>query len=91
MDLLAPKAKAEFNFEFKNGPDKFIENLKEQHKLLGNNGSIIIFRIKGDYFSDLRATEVIIGKKANPKHYSKVGFDMEVHSLGTDQILLKAE
>jgi len=91
LDLLAPKAKAELNLELKCGYDDFIEGLGKQHKVLSSNGSISKFRIKGDFFSDLRATKVLIGQKANPKHYGKVGFDLEVHSSNTDQILLKAE
>ncbi|MBH0015640.1 MULTISPECIES: hypothetical protein [unclassified Pseudoalteromonas] len=91
LDLLAPKAKAEFNFELKNGYDKFIDNLKSQHKPLNSNSSILKFRIEGDFFSDLRATQVVVGKKANPKHYAKVGFDLEVHSLDNNKVLLKAE
>jgi len=91
LDLLAPKAKAELNFESKNGCDKFIDNLKKQHKLLNSNSSALKFRVKGDFFSDLRATQVVVGKKANPKHYAKVGFYLEVHSSDSNQILLKAE
>jgi hypothetical protein len=91
IDMFAPKAKAEFNFESKNGFDKFIENLKKQHKILNSNSSTFKFRVKGDFFSDLRATQIVVGKKANPKHYAKVGFDLEVHSTGTNQVLLKAE
>jgi hypothetical protein len=91
LDLLAPKAKAEFNFELENGYDKFIDNLKSQHELLKSNGSILKFRVKGDFFSDLSATQVVVGKKPNPKHYAKVGFDLEVHPSNSNQVLLKAE
>ena len=91
LDLIAPKAKAEFNFELKNGFDNFIDNLRSQHELIKSNGAVVKFRIKGDFFSDLRATQVVVGKKADPKHYAKVGFDLEVHSSGTNQVLLKAE
>jgi len=91
LDLLAPKAKAELNLELEGGYDNFVGILEEQHKVLSSNGSISKFRIKGNFFSDLRATKVVIGQKANPKHYGKVGFDLEVHSSNTEHVLLKAE
>jgi len=91
LDLLAPKAKAELNLELEDGYDKFVESLEKQHKILSNNGSISKFRIKGNFFSDLRATKVVVGQKANPKHYAKVGFDLEVHSSNSAHVLLKAE
>ena len=91
LDLLAPKAKAELNIELKCGYANFVEELGKQHKVLSSNCSISKFRIKGNFFSDLRATKVVTGQKANPKHYGKVGFDLEVHSSNNVQILLKAE
>jgi hypothetical protein len=91
LDLLAPKAKAELNLELKCNYDDFVDSLRKQHKVLSCNGSISKFRIKGDFFSNFRATKVVIGQKANPKHYGKVGFDLEVHSSNNDKILLKAE
>ncbi|NMP30028.1 hypothetical protein HII17_00515 [Thalassotalea sp. M1531] len=91
LNLVAPKAKAELNFELNSSYDDFIDNLAKRHKFLSNNGSIAKFRIKGNFFADLRATKVVIAQKANPKHYAKVGFDLEIHSSNTKQVLLKAE
>ena len=91
LDLVAPKAKAVLNFELNASYDDFVNSLTKQHKVLSNNGSIAKFRIKGNFFADLRSTKVLIAQKANPKHYAKVGFDLEVHSSDTKQVTLKAE
>jgi len=91
LDLVAPKASAELNVELTENYAEFIESLTNEHKLLSKSEKMAKFRIDGDFFSDLKATQVVVGRQAEPKHYSNVGFYLEVYLQNSNIVLLKAE
>lgn len=63
LDLFAPKAKAMMNVELNGSFDSFIEYLSKEHKILNQSADRRKFRVKGSFFSDLRATKVIVDRK----------------------------
>ena len=91
LDLVAPKAKVsttvELPFEFA----ALVNHLEKDHKLKIKDHKEARLRVDGNFFADLRATKVMLGMDANPKHYMKVGFDLLVREMGGNQFTLYAE
>ncbi len=93
LDLIAPKANAEITTElsvFKLPYPQTIEFLISENRLIEQKGKITRLRIDGNFFSDFKAIQVVIGKEANPSHYSKVGFDLEIELLNNNQVEMRA-
>ncbi|MFT6270699.1 MAG: hypothetical protein ACJAVV_003538, partial [Alphaproteobacteria bacterium] len=65
LRFFAPKAKSELRVVLKTEYVEFVDSLKTKHKLLSDDGSVVKFRVNGNFFYDLKATQVLIGKKAN--------------------------
>lgn len=78
LDLLAPRARSNLEVCAESAFAEIIENFEHKHELKRQGQGFAKFRVDGDFFSDLKATQVLIGKEADPKHYSKVGFDLIV-------------
>ncbi len=94
LDLVAPKAKAEIEHELTAVDfvySDLVDKICSKYKVLSRNSESVVVRVKGDFFSDLRAVQVIVGKQANQGHYSKVGFNLEIKDIGKSKILVKAE
>ena len=69
----------------------FIESIKKEHKLLESDSQVSRFRVEGEFFSDMRAVEVVLGKEAKSKYYAKIGFNLDVYPIENNMVLLKAE
>lgn len=91
LDLVAPRAKARLEIELKTNLENFLSNLKSEHTLIESNQRQHKFRINGDFFSDLKATGVVVGNNANPNHYENAGFNLTVASSKGSKLVMKAE
>ncbi len=90
LDLLAPRARASLDINSRLAFPEVLDDLKATHELKDQKPSLAKFRVDGDFFSHGKATQVLIGKKADPKHYSKVGFNLTVIDQG-DRVVFLAE
>ena len=75
LDLFAPKARAQVDLTSQSYED-LITDFNSKFKLVKQNCLAAKYRVQGDFFSNVEATQVVFGETANPKHYSKVGFDL---------------
>lgn len=89
LDLLAPKAKVVATIKLSKSTNEFLEVLNSNFKLKGEAVNESIFRIPGNFFSDLRAVGIVFGRSANPKHYKKVGFNLSVKVIESDLVELE--
>jgi len=67
----------------------FLEVLNTNFKLKDKAENVAIFRVPGNFFSDLRAVGVVFGRAANPKHYKKVGFNLSVKIIDSNLVELE--
>lgn len=89
LDLLAPKAKVVATIKLSKSTNEFLEVLNSNFKLKDEAANESIFRIPGNFFSDLRAVGIVFGRPANPKHYKKVGFNLSVKVIESDLVELE--
>ena len=89
LDLLAPKAKVVTTIKLSKSTNDFLEVLNSNFKLKSEATNESIFRVQGNFFSDLRAVGIIFGRSANPKHYKKVGFNLSVKIVDNDFVKLE--
>ena len=88
--MFAPKAKAQLDIKLNSTYQDLIDNFDSKFKLKSKTPSSAVYRVEGDFFSELAATQVAIGKTANPNHYSKVGFDLCINQ-NDNSVTLTAE
>lgn len=86
LDLLAPKAKVFTKVQLSQSIDDFLNDLNSNFKLKTKLSNESVFRVPGNFFSDLRAVGIIFGNTPNPKHYKKAGFDLKVRILGNNLV-----
>ena len=89
LDLLAPKAKVVKTIELSKSTTEFLEILNLSFKFKGKVANKTMYRVPGNFFSDLRAVGIIFGVPANPKHFKKVGFNLIVKSIDDNTIELE--
>jgi hypothetical protein len=89
LDSLAPEAKVVTTIKLSKPLDDFVENLHSNFKVKQKVVNEMVFRVQGNFFSDLRAVGVAIGKSANPNHYKKVGCNLIVRPIDADLIELE--
>ena len=90
LDLLAPRAMASLEISSRLAFPDILDDLKATHELKDKKPSLAKLRVDGDFFAQGKATHALIGKKADPKHYSKVGFNLTVIDQG-DKVVFLAE
>lgn len=61
------------------------------HKLKNRNSKEARFRVDGNFFANLKATQVMIGMKASPEHFAKCGFNLLVREMDDNRVYLRAE
>lgn len=91
LDIVAPRAKARLETELNTDLENFLSNLKSEHHLIESNERRNKFRVNGDFFADLKATDIIVGENANSEHDGKIGFDLCIENGKNSNIILKAE
>ncbi len=91
LDLVAPRAKARLEIELNTNLENFLSNLKGEHTLIESNQRHHKFRVNGNFFSDLKATGVVVRNNANPNHYENAGFYLDVTHGRDSKVVLKAE
>ncbi|WP_395341204.1 hypothetical protein PN836_018665 [Ningiella sp. W23] len=89
LDLLAPKAKVVKTIKLSRSTNDFLKVLNTNFKLKGEAQNESIFRVPGNFFSDLRAVGIVFGRSADPKHYKKVGFNVTVKIINSDSVELE--
>ncbi len=91
LDLVAPRAKARLEVELNTNLDNFLSNIKSEHTLIESNKRQYKFRVNGNFFSDLKATGVVVGNSANPNHHNNAGFNLTIENTKKSKVILKAE
>ena len=69
---------------------QFTTNLDAEFEPKEKSEGLALYRVKGDFFSDLEATKIVFGKPANPSHYSKHGFNLKVIAKAGNIVKLEA-
>ena len=94
LSIFAPWARAKLMVSEKHLGYSYSEfvNLVSKELITKKTGdSFSKFRVKGDFFAKPEATQVVLGVKANPAHFSNIGFNFIVKELGEGMIQLIAE
>lgn len=70
---------------------KLVDLISKELPVKKANENFHCFRVKGDFFAPPEATLVVLGAKADPAHFSNIGFNLIIKNLGKGQIQLIAE
>ena len=66
LNLVAPSAIAELTFESTSSFPELVDSLGKSHEIKTRNEFMAELRVDGNFFSDPRASKVLIGMKATP-------------------------
>jgi hypothetical protein len=91
LDIVAPRARARIEVDLSINFDDFVSFIESENTLIEKKKQNHKFRVKGDFSSDMKATGVVLGNKANPKHYGNIGFYLNIEKSKDARIILKAE
>jgi hypothetical protein len=89
-DLAAPTASSKISFVLNRDVEEFLSSLGKDSRVSASDHSDTVFRVAGEPVADLRAINTVFGRKAKPKHYSKLGFSLKVISQEKNSVLLVA-
>ena len=78
LDIVAPRAQATLDVCDAEYFPEIIDTFSGLFKVKTQANESARFRVDGDFFADFIATQVISGKEADPSHYSKVGFYLDI-------------
>ncbi|MBQ4833574.1 hypothetical protein J8L70_10015 [Pseudoalteromonas sp. MMG010] len=78
LDVVAPRAQATLDVCDAKLFSDIVDRFSEKFDVKTQKKESVRFRVDGDFLADLKAVQVAKGIDADPSHYSKVGFYLDV-------------